>query len=242
MTKYIITISYDGSKYYGLQKLSNKKTVQGELESILSKMNEEPVKLYSSGRTDRGVHALGQVCMFELKKQTTPYKLRYYLNRMSSPHLFVKSCDVLNNEDFHPRFSTKTKTYKYVINVGEYDAIQNDYVYNYNRKLDVDAIVEASHSFLGSHNYRAFVVGKHHTCESTIENIEIEEDGDKITVRITGKAFYTYMVRNIISSLILVGAGELKSSDIDGMLREGKKTVEYPTAPPSGLYLEKINY
>lgn len=242
MKKYIITISYDGSKYDGLQKLKNGHTIQGELESVLERLNEAPVKVSSSGRTDKGVHALDQRCTFELQKDIDSYRLRYYIDKMTTKYLYVKSCDYLEDENFHPRFSIKTKTYKYIINIGPYDPIKTDYVYNYNKDLDVDAMKEATREFLGPHNFRAFVVGPQKTCDSIIENIKIEKEKGDIIIRIQGKAFYTYMVRNIVSALILVGSNKLNSSDITEMLETGKKTIEYSPAPPGGLYLEKLEY
>lgn len=240
--KFFISISYDGSKYRGLQKLKNETTVQGELEKVLSNLNQSPVKVVSSGRTDRGVHALDQCCTFELDKKTTPFRLRYYLNRSTSPYLYVKTCSVIEDEDFHARFSVKSKTYKYLINVGPYDPIREDYVYNYNKPLNVDSMKEASKCFIGPHDYRAFVVGKHPTCESIIDKIEITIERDVITLHITGKSFYTYMVRNIVSILVLVGSGIIKQDVVEKMLMNKKKYIEYAPAPPGGLYLEKTEY
>lgn len=240
--KYLITISYDGSKYYGLQKLKGKKTVQGELEEILSKLNENPVPLKASGRTDRGVHALEQKCHFSLNKEITPYKLRYYLNRMSSNHLYVKDCQIINNEDFHARFSVKSKTYEYKINIGEYNPIQNDYLYNYNKKLDLKIMKKCSHELIGTHNFKAFVVGPHKTYNSKIENIKIYKKNNLVTIEIKGQAFYTYMVRNIIGVLILASEKKIDKVDIQNMLNYKRKTIEYAPVPPGGLYLKKIYY
>lgn len=242
MTDYIITISYDGSKYRGLQKLKEEKTVQGELESILSKLDRQPVKVISSGRTDRGVHALMQVCTFSLHRYVDPYRLRYYIDKSTSKYLYVKTCDYLTDKSFHPRFSVKSKTYKYVINTGAYDPILADYVHNYNKNLSIDKMKEASTYFLGTHNFRAFVVGPQKTCESTIFDITVDQEGEKLVIRISGVAFYTYMVRNIVTVLILVGSNQLGYPEIKKMLDYAKKTVEFAPAPPGGLYLETIEY
>lgn len=242
MTKYFIKISYDGSKYKGLQKLKNEKTVQGELERVLTEMNKAPVKVISSGRTDRGVHALEQTCSFELTKETTPFKLRYYINRSTSPYLYVKTCEVLEDDNFHARFSVKRKTYKYIVNTGPYDPIKNDYVYNYNKSLDFDTMKEAAQLFLGPHNFRAFVVGKHETCDSIVDELDITRSSEEIVIHIKGKAFYTYMVRYIVSALILVGEHTIDEKQISTMLKTGKKVIEFSPAPPNGLYLEKVEY
>lgn len=240
--KYMITISYDGSKYHGLQKLKNENTIQGELERVLEVCDEQPVKVISSGRTDRGVHAINQVCSFELQKNIEPYKLKGYLNRSTSPYLFVKSCEYIFDENFHARFSVKKKTYKYIINIGPYDPIKNDYVFNYNKPLNIDKMKEAASILIGPHNYRAFVIGKHETCDSIIDSIEIVKTSEMLEIYIKGKAFYTYMVRNIISILVLVGNGILQITDIAKMLETGKKVIEYSPAPASGLYLYELEY
>lgn len=240
--KYLISISYDGSKYYGLQKLKGEKTVQGELEEVLTRMNEAPVYVKASGRTDRGVHALDQKCHFEISKKTNPYKLRYYINRSTAPSLYVKTCEVVDDEMFHARFSVKKKTYIYKINTGEYDAIQNDYVYNYNKELDIDKMKKSSKLLEGPHNYKAFVIGPHKTYDSIIDKIKIKKTGKIIEIEVVGQSFYTYMVRNIVRILILSGSNEITDKQIEEMLETQKRVVEYSPAPACGLYLAKIEY
>ena len=240
--KYLMTISYDGSKYNGLQKLNGKKTVQGELEEVLSKMNEKQVHVKASGRTDKGVHAIGQKCHFELDKPTTTYKLRYYINRSTSPYIYVKELKEVADDNFHARFSVKSKVYEYRINVGEYDPLTNDYAYNFNQKLDIRKMKHASHLFIGEHNFKAFVVDKHKTYDSYIEYINIKKKNDIIYITFAGKAFYTYMVRNMVSALILVGSDKIDECIIDEMLKTGTKVIEYAPVPASGLYLKEVIY
>lgn len=239
---YLISIEYDGSKYNGLQKLNGCKTVQGELEEVLSIMEGEPVKVISSGRTDKGTHALDQKCQFYLKKETTPYKLRYYINRSTSPYLYVKNCVVLKNNCFHARFSVKSKTYLYRINTGEYSAIRNDYVYNYCKKIDKNKIDDAAKLLIGEHDFKAFVVGKHKTTFSEIKNITTHFENNDFIIEVTGKAFYTYMVRNIVSILLLYNDEIIDKLQIAEMLKTGEKIIEYAPAPASGLYLKEIEY
>lgn len=240
--KYLIIISYDGSKYHGLQKLKNVPTVQGELENILSKIDECPVKVASAGRTDKGVHAFKQVCTFELKKDINPYKLKGVLNTQSSPYLFVKHCLYLDKEDFHPRYDVVSKTYTYLINIGPYDPILNDYVYNYNKKLNLKLMKKASKLLLGPHNFKAFIVGKHKSYNTIIDSIKIISQKNTIKISITGPAFYTYMVRNIVRILIEVGAKTIDKKMVSLMLQNESKTFEYAPAPACGLYLEDIKY
>lgn len=240
--KYLLSISYDGSKYCGLQKLNNQKTVQGELEQILSLLSKSPVVVKAAGRTDRGVHALDQKCHFELKRVMTPFRLRYYINRCTSPYLHVNSCTVIEDKNFHARFSVKSKIYIYKINMGAYDAIQNDYVYNYNRPLDVEVMRKASELLVGAHDYRAFVSGKKDKCESIIEYIEIIRNGQILEIEVKGKAFYTHMIRNIVGALIYVASGRMTEVELKNMLETGRRIVEYMKVPPCGLYLKKVEY
>lgn len=242
MNRFVIKIGYDGSKYEGLQKLKIGKTVQGELEDILTKLDGGPVQVKAAGRTDKGVHAICQVCMFDLRREITPYKLKGYLNRSTTPYLFVKSCKAIYDEDFHVRFSVKNKTYMYLVNTESYDPIKNDYLYNYNKHLDVAKMQKAAKLFIGFHNFRAFVIGKQKTCETIIVYIDIKEKSGIITIRIKGQAFYTYMVRNIVEILVLVGSGKIDEKDIETMLSTGRKALEYSPAPPGGLYLEDVQY
>lgn len=242
MKTYLIKISYDGSKFAGLQKLKNEKTVQGEIEEALKKLDGKYIKLSSAGRTDKGVHAINQVCTFTISKDIDPYRLRYYIDRSTSKYIFIKTCEYLENPNFHPRFSAVSKTYKYIINTGEYDPTKEDYLYNYKKPLDVKKMQVAAKLFLGNHNYRAFVVGPQKTCESNIKSILIEETEKIITITITGKTFYTYMVRNIVRILILIGAHKIDKDIIKNMLQTGRKQIEYSPAPPNGLYLEEVEY
>jgi len=240
--KYLITVSYDGSKYWGLQKLKGKKTVQGELEEVLSKLEGQKVQVKSAGRTDRGVHAIEQKCHFELQKEYDPYRLRYYSDRSTSKHLYIKSCEKIEDELFHARFSVKNKTYLYKINIGPYDPIKEDYIYNYNKPLNIEKMKEAAKILSGPHNFKSFVIGKHKTYESIIDYIEITKKNDTIEVEIKGKAFYTYMVRNIVAILILHGANEINLETIYEMIDNQKKPIEYSKVPAGGLYLKKIEY
>lgn len=242
MSKFIIEISYDGSKYEGLQKLKKGNTIQGELEKALERLEKKPVKVISAGRTDKGVHALGQVCSFDLKRDITPYKLKGYLNRSTSPYLYIKSCEITTDDDFHARFSVKSKTYMYKILVGPYDPIKKDYVYNYNKDLNIDLMKKASKLLIGTHNFKAFIIGKHKTYSTNLEKIDISKKDDIIYLRIKGDHFYTYMIRNIVKVLILIGNKTLKSEDVEVMLEKQVKVIEYSPAPASGLYLEEVNY
>ena len=240
--KYLVSISYDGSKYNGLQKLKGKTTIQGELEEILTHLNESPVFVKASGRTDKGVHALDQKCHFELNKKINPYKLKGYLNRSTSKYLNINSCEIVDDKNFHARFSVKKKIYLYKINIGDYDAIQSDYVYNYNKELDIDKMKEAAKIIEGPHSFRAFVTDKHKTYDSIIDYIKIKKFKNIMEIEVKGKAFYTHMVRNIVEVLVLAGSNRITMDQIEDMFKKQHRIIEYAPAPASGLYLKKIEY
>ena len=240
--KYFISFSYDGSKYNGLQRLKNENTVQGELEKVLSKLDMNFVHVRCAGRTDKGVHAQDQKAHFILKRELTPFRLRYYINRMTSKYLYVKDCRVLTDNNFHARFSVKEKEYTYKINIGEYDPIMENYVYNLNKDLDIKKMIEAINLFKGIKNYKAFTTSDHSNFFCKINEINIEKKDYMIIISFRGKSFLTHMVRNIVSILILVGIGKIKTDDIKEMLKMGEKTFEYAPAPASGLYLTKVYY
>ncbi len=242
MSKFIIEISYDGSKFEGLQKLKKGRTIQGELEKVLEKLEKKPVQVISAGRTDKGVHAIGQVCSFNLERDITPYKLKGYLNRSTSPYLYIKNCQISKDENFHARFSVKSKTYIYKILTSEYDPIKKDYIYNYNKYIDINLMKKASQYLIGQHDFKAFIIGQHDKYTTTIENIDISKKSNIISIRIKGEHFYTYMIRNIVEVLVLIGANKVKPEIIKNMLQEKRKLIEYSPAPSGGLYLERVEY
>ena len=140
--RYLITFSYDGSKYKGYQKQPNEVTIQGELER-------------ASGRTDAGVHALNQKAHFDLDINITSEKLKIALNSLLPGDIYVKEVEEVDS-DFHARFNVKEKEYIYKINVGEYNPLEKDYIYQCNKELDIDKMKEAIKYFEGTHDFKSF--------------------------------------------------------------------------------------
>ena len=239
--KYFLTLSYDGSKFNGLQKLKNEKTVQGELERVLSALDESPVKVKCASRTDKGVHAYNQTCHFTLKRNLSTYRLGYYINRMTSKYIYIKDCKIIDDNDFHARFSVKEKEYIYKINTGLYDPILNDYVYNYNKEININKILEIKKLFIGINYYKSFTTGKHNNYFCEIKSINIEILEKMVIIKIRGKSFLTHMIRNIISIMLLYAEEKIILEDVKNLL-EGKRILDYAPAPASGLYLSEIIY
>ena len=239
--KYLITVSYDGSKYYGFQRLNDLPSIQKELEDALSVINKDKVYVKGSGRTDRGVHAIGQRCHFELKCDIPCERLINAINSLLSNYVRVLDC-IKVNDDFHARFSVKKKIYKYIINMGKYDVIKEDYLYNYCKKLDIKSMKRASKYLIGKHSYKVFVSGDRDNYNSEIYKIIFKKEKDILTITFEGKSFYRYMVRNMVGALLLVGCGKISIEEFKNMIDSDESKYTYITAPSNGLYLESVEY
>ena len=239
--KYLITVSYDGSKYYGFQRLNDLPSIQKELEDALSVINKDKVYVKGSGRTDRGVHAIGQRCHFELKCDIPCERLINAINSLLSNYVRVLDC-IKVNDDFHARFSVKKKIYKYIINMGKYDVIKQDYLYNYCKKLDIKSMKRASKYLIGKHSYKVFVSGDRDNYNSEIYKIIFKKEKDILTITFEGKSFYRYMVRNMVGALLLVGCGKISIEEFKNMIDSDENKYTYITAPSNGLYLESVEY
>lgn len=239
--RYLIKISYDGSKFFGFQRLKGKKTVQGELERVLTKLNKTIVVVKGAGRTDRGVHAYDQGVSFDLNINITEHGLKSAINSLIDPAIHVNECHLVESE-FHARFDVKMKTYEYIINVGNYDPVINDYVYNYNRELNIRAMKRAIKYLIGMHNYEAFSSGERESYNSIIYKVKIYKKGDLLHIRFIGHSFYRYMVRNMVGALMSVGMNKNDPSCIKELLDKRENTINYMTVPASGLYLTKVEY
>lgn len=242
--RYLMVFSYDGSKYYGYQKQPNKNSVQAEIERVLTIINSNnKVKINASGRTDSGVHALNQKAHFDLIKQISCEKLRNSVNKMLPSSIYIKEIKE-TEEDFHARFNVFKKEYTYKINVGEYSPIDCNYIYQYNKPLDIKKMQEASTYMIGEHDFTSFTKGNEEK-ESFVRNIysiNIENINDIISITFCGSGFLRYMVRNMVGSLIEVGNGLRKPKDIQKILRAKDRTKAGITAPACGLYLSNVFY
>ena len=243
--RYFIIFSYDCSKYNGYQKQPNKKTVQGELEQVLKKINSNnTVSVSASGRTDAGVHAINQCAHFDLRNDIEESRLRKSINGLLPKDIYIKALKKVS-DDFHARFNVKAKEYIYKINMGEYNPIECEYIYQYNKSLNIEEMKRALKYLEGTHNFRSFTKADdvkddyRRTIMKTDITISAE---DKITISLLGNGFMRYMVRNIIGVLIEIGEGKRKSEDIIAILKLEDRTKAGKTAPAQGLYLNKVIY
>lgn len=244
MARYLITFSYDGSKFNGYQKQPNLRTVQGELEEKLTILNSNRKVLVSaSGRTDAGVHAYGQTAHFDLAVSFTPVKLKLALNSLLDGYIYIKSIYEVDNS-FHARFNVKKKEYIYKINVGDYNLFEKDYVYQYNKRLDIVRMKKAIKYFIGTHNFKSFTKANVGTNDfvRTIYSAKIKKDADMIIISFIGNGFMRYMVRNMVGFLIEIGEGKKAPSDVNKVLSAEDRRLAGKTANPEGLYLSKVYY
>ncbi len=245
--KYFMTFSYDGSKYKGYQKQPRVKTIQGEIEKILKTINNnEKVSISASGRTDAGVHAFNQRAHFEMSIQITPEKLKHAMNSLLPKDIYVKNIEEVN-DTFHARFNVKAKEYLYKINMGEYDPIEKDYVYQYGKKLDIVEIERALKYLEGTHDFKSFTKAdeeKEDYVRTIVQTNLIRDvkNVNKITISFLGTGFLRYMVRNIVGTLIEIGEGKYRSEDIIKIIDAKDRRKAGITANPEGLYLKDVFY
>jgi tRNA pseudouridine38-40 synthase len=242
-----MTFSYDGSNYNGYQKQPKQKTIQNEVEKVLKLINDDhKVDIHASGRTDAKVHALNQKAHFDLEIDITSDKLKQALNSMLPDDIYVKNIEIVN-ENFHARFNVKAKEYIYKRNMGEYDPIEKDYVYQHNKKLDVVEIERALKYLEGEHDFKSFSKAddeKEDYVRKIVQTNLIRDikNVNKVTITFLGTGFLRYMVRNIVGTLIEVGEGKRKSEEIIDILKAKDRRKAGHTANPEGLYLKDVFY
>ena len=239
-----LIFSYDGSNFMGYQIQNEERTVQYELMKAIEKINGVKIKLDASGRTDRGVHALEQHACFLTDRALTEFEWKKALNGLLPDDIYIKDVR-FESEDFHPRFNVKSKTYLYKINTGEYNPFEKKYVYQLNKKLDIQKIIDASKLFIGKHDFRNFCSNEaieDYSFEREIYDIKIEKSKEILVVFVNGSGFMRYMVRNIVGALIEIGLNKKDISIITNRLDKIDRDITPYCAPGNGLYLEKVEY
>ena len=245
--RYFMTFSYDGSQYKGYQKQNDEKTVQGEIEKALTQIHSfKRVSLVASGRTDRGVHALNQRAHFDLEEEIPVEKLRNALNSLLEGDIYIKRIERVK-DSFHARFDVRAKEYIYKINMGEYNPIEKNYVFQYNKKLDIVAMERALKYLEGTHDFQTFTKsdGDYKDYTRTIVQASLHrnlKNINEITISFLGTGFLRYMVRNMVGFLLEIGEGKRKSVDVLEVLEAKSRTAAGITAPPEGLYLKDVFY
>lgn len=240
--KYLIELSYDGSKFYGFQKQNNRDTIQGNIENVLSKILNEKITTTGASRTDRGVHAYSQFITFETNKIKDKDKFRYSLNQLLNNSIYVKNiCEV--NIDFSPRYDVIMKEYIYKINIGEYNPIEKDYIYQYNKKININLMKKAIKKIKGRHNFKSFTsdTDKDDYIRD-IKDIRIIKNNNYIYIYVSAKSFLRYMIRNIVGLLIDINESKKSIDDIDYIFESEDRKTCGRCIDACGLYLNKIYY
>lgn len=240
--KYLVELTYDGSKFYGFQKQNNKETVQGNIESVLSKILNENIKTTGASRTDRGVHAYSQFISFETSKDIDRNKLLNSLNKLINESIYIKNITIVN-DDFSPRYNVLMKEYVYKINVGEYNPIEKDYVYQYSKKINISLLKKAVKKLKGKHNFKSFTSDtEKDNYEREIKDIKVIKKNNYVYIFIQAKSFLRYMIRNIVGLLLDINEGKKSINDINFIFKSEDRKVLGKCAPACGLYLNKIKY
>lgn len=245
MANYRIVIQYDGTRYRGWQSQnSTEETIQGRIQTVLSRMAEEDVEVTGSGRTDAGVHAAGQTANFHLSGSYEKEAVLDYLNRYLPEDIAVSRIDEVD-ERFHSRYRAKSKTYLYRIHTDRVpEVFARRYVYEYQVPLDVKRMRKAAEVLVGTHDFKSFC-GNRKMKKSTVRTIyeiRIEACEGELRVYYTGDGFLQNMVRILTGTLIEVGDGRREPEDMRRILDAKERTAAGYTAPACGLTLLRVDY
>lgn len=245
MPRYKLTIEYDGAPYCGWQIQDNGPSVQGALERAVKAICGAFVRVNGAGRTDAGVHALGQVAHCDISKPFAPGRLRDGLNAHLRPHpIGVLSAEIVA-DDFDARFSATRRHYRYRISNRRANlALDIGHVWRLPRSLDTEAMHEAAKRLVGKHDFTTF---RDTECQAkspvkTLDQLEVLRDGDNVAIVTSARSFLHSQVRSMVGSLVWVGEGRWRADDLARALNARDRTACGPVAPPDGLYLVKVDY
>ena len=244
MQNYKLTLNYDGSRYKGWQRQGNTdNTIQAKMESLLSRLLEQPVEIAASGRTDAGVHARMQVCSFRAETDMPVGVMLTEMRKFVPEDIGILSIEQASPR-FHARLNCVRKSYVYQIwNADEPNVFERKYMYNYPENLDIDAMRRAAEQLIGEHDFSAFCTKRmKKSAVRRLERIEITKQDNKIKVMLTGNCFLYNMVRIIVGTLLEVGSGQRTVDSVGEALRSLDRQQAGFTAPPHGLFLWSVEY
>lgn len=246
MRKVKCTISYDGTNFSGYQIQPNQRTIQGELEKAIATVHKgKHVRVYSSGRTDTGVHAKAQTIHFTPEGYLINVDWKRALNSLLPDDIYVHEVEFVP-EDFHVRFDAIAKEYRYfVVITDEHDVFKANYTHQINDNLDLDAILAGCQYFKGTHDFTTFSSAKATVKGSkvrTLYYVDCKQDGNQFEFIFRGDGFLYNMVRILVGALIDIGRGKIKPEEIPQLIEKKDRTIVGDTAPAQGLYLWKVFY
>lgn len=244
MSRIKCIVAYDGMNFAGYQRQPRARTVQGEIEKLLSRMMKEDVVIHGSGRTDAGVHSKGQVFHFDTKLDLSEDKWLFALNSQLPEDIYIKSVERVS-EEFHARYSAVRKEYRYRVSLKkERDVFAARYVYHYPYDVDITKIQEASQYFIGTHDFTLFSSAKSTKEDKvrTIYEVRVEEQGEELELVFIGNGFLYNMVRILVATLLEVGQGRYEPIQVKEVLEGQREKLKVKTAPGHGLYLWEVSY
>lgn len=239
-----LTIEYDGKDFNGWQKQPNKLNIQGNIEKVISEITKEEIELIGSGRTDAGVHAIGQVANFKTNSNIPIEKFAIAINSRLKKSIIIKKAEEVP-ERFHSRYNCKKKTYRYIINNSDMgSAIYRNLEYNIKMPLNLENMKKASKYFEGEHDFSAFKASGTSSKSSvrTIYSADVKKENGRIIIELTGNGFLYNMVRIISGTLVEVGLGKIRPEEIKDIIDSKNRQMAGKTLPPYGLYLVEVNY
>src|SRR6266436_6022192 len=251
MRYFKLTIAYDGTDFHGWQMQLNKPTIQGEIVNVLRRITQENVQLHGAGRTDAGVHALGQVASFRTQSALSAGEFQRALNALLPPTIRIAAAEEVG-PDFNARWSARGKTYRYRLYRGKVvPPMLWRYVLHYPFPLDEDAMGDAASRFAGTHDFASFAAStgseeddKERSTEREIFSTELARspEGEELVFTVRGRSFLRYMVRKMVGTLLDVGRGKLTPADIDRLYELRDRSKSGPTVPPQGLVMVEVQH
>ncbi len=251
MRYFKLTIAYDGTEFHGWQIQSEKPTIQGEIVNVLRRLTQEHVYLHGAGRTDAGVHALGQVGSFRTQSALSAEEFQRALNALLPQTIRIVGSEEVG-PDFDARWSARGKIYRYRIYRGKVvPPMIWRYVLHYPFPLDEEAMRDAAARFAGTHDFASFAAStgseeddKERSTEREIFSTELVRtaDDEELVFTVRGRSFLRYMVRKMVGTLLDVGRGRLKPEDIDRLFELRDRSKSGPTVPPQGLVMVEVQH
>lgn len=246
MYKLKCTIKYDGSGFHGYQRQPNLRTVQGEVEKALVYISRgQFIETHCSGRTDGGVHAVGQVFHFETDLQIPVKQWKFIFNNALPDDIYLSQVEQVAN-DFHARYLATGKEYRYyILNEASPDIFKRNYVYQYSKELNREAMREACAYFIGEHDFTTFSSAKSTVKGSkirTLKKLTFKEESNQIELQFKGDGFLYHMVRIIAGVILDIGRGKYKPEDIPDLFKQKNRSAVGRTLAASGLYLWQVDY
>jgi tRNA pseudouridine38-40 synthase len=240
-----IIIEYDGTHFFGWQRQTDKKTIQGEIEKVLSRILNQDIRIKGSGRTDSGVHAFGQVANFHAATDMAPYMIKKAVNSMIKDPIVLRECRVVDDA-FHAQYDAVSKEYHYyILNREDPSAIGASFQWHIRQSLDIELMKQCCQAIMGVHDFRSFEnTGSPRS--TTIREIILSEihllEENRLVFIIRANGFLKYMVRNLIGTIVLAGQKKISAQKFKDILNAKDRTKAGPTAPPHGLFLKQVHY